>query len=137
MSVHGIDYDQDQIELARKLQGERNGLRFAVEDAADMSFDNASFDLVVSQNVFHHIPNWWSVVREVARVLRPGGFLIWLDLVTPKTLRGIVPRMATKSGVYTFEEVRSAFAESGFEERFHTKLFYGLVFHHDMILQKT
>jgi SAM-dependent methyltransferase len=39
---------------------------------------DASFDLVATYSVLHHIPDYLSAIREMARVLRPGGVL-YLD----------------------------------------------------------
>ena len=36
-------------------------------------FDDESFDVVVSNQVFEHVPNIDEALREIARVLRPGG----------------------------------------------------------------
>lgn len=44
-----------------------------VADAEALPFDDASFDLVVGHAVLHHIPDVELAVREVLRVLRPGG----------------------------------------------------------------
>ncbi|MDX6242678.1 MAG: hypothetical protein QOE76_401, partial [Frankiales bacterium] len=41
-----------------------------------MPFDTASFDLVTSFGTLHHIPNVSTVVAEMARVTRPGGWLL-------------------------------------------------------------
>jgi SAM-dependent methyltransferase len=41
-----------------------------------MPFDDASFDLVTSFGVLHHIPNVTTVVNEVVRVLRRGGLFV-------------------------------------------------------------
>jgi SAM-dependent methyltransferase len=42
-------------------------------DAESLPFADASFDLVYSNGVLHHTPNTVAVVREIRRVLRPGG----------------------------------------------------------------
>ncbi|HEX3356475.1 MAG TPA: class I SAM-dependent methyltransferase [Tepidisphaeraceae bacterium] len=42
-------------------------------DAARMSFADATFDFVYSFNVFEHIPDPAAVLRDVRRVLKPGG----------------------------------------------------------------
>jgi SAM-dependent methyltransferase len=47
-----------------------------VMSAHSMAFDNASFDCVVSTSMLEHDPAFWRTLPEVARVLRPGGYLI-------------------------------------------------------------
>jgi SAM-dependent methyltransferase len=42
-------------------------------DAGNMSFPDASFDIIFSRAVFEHLENPRDVLREVARVIRPGG----------------------------------------------------------------
>lgn len=46
------------------------------EDATDLSFDDAYFDIVGSFEVLEHIPDYASALREFARVLAPGGILV-------------------------------------------------------------
>ena len=48
-----------------------NGIRH--EDALALSFEDASLDLVVSQDVLEHVPEIEPAISESARVLRPGG----------------------------------------------------------------
>ena len=52
-------------------------------DVCRMSFPDNSFDFVYSRSVFHSLPRPADAVREVARVLRPGGVAyIWPHLYT-------------------------------------------------------
>ena len=46
------------------------------EDVQAMSFADASLDLIVSNDVFEHVPDPWRGLRECHRVLRPGGELL-------------------------------------------------------------
>src|SRR5262249_36391343 len=55
----------------RGLQGE-----FVQQDAESLQFPDASFDVVYSNGVLHHTPNTHKVVREILRLLRPGGRVI-------------------------------------------------------------
>lgn len=41
-----------------------------------MPFDSASFDIVVCFSVLHHIPNVSTVIKEMFRVLKPGGYAL-------------------------------------------------------------
>lgn len=43
------------------------------EDLQHLSFDNASFDLVVTSEILEHVADPWMAFSEIRRVLRPGG----------------------------------------------------------------
>ena len=48
-----------------------------VADAESIPYDDASFDLVVGHAVLHHIPDVEVALREVLRVLKPGGRFVF------------------------------------------------------------
>jgi ubiquinone/menaquinone biosynthesis C-methylase UbiE len=137
MKVWGTDYDHEQIQIARKRHPEDEHLIYKVEDAEQLSFQNARFDLVVSQNVFHHLSKWQNAVREVARVLRPGGFLLWLDITFPKWIAQLFQPLVKKHSLYCIADVKYVFEKHGFEQRFHEKRIHGPFFQHNMIWQKS
>jgi SAM-dependent methyltransferase len=70
----GVDLTDAAVELARKrfelfdLRG-----KFQTADAENLDFQNESFDLVYSHGVLHHTPDTAKSIREIHRVLRPGG----------------------------------------------------------------
>jgi 2-polyprenyl-3-methyl-5-hydroxy-6-metoxy-1,4-benzoquinol methylase len=70
----GIDLTEASIELARQ-RFELSGLKgeFRVADAEQLDFGDATFDVVYSHGVLHHTPDTGTAVREVHRVLKPGG----------------------------------------------------------------
>jgi ubiquinone/menaquinone biosynthesis C-methylase UbiE len=70
----GVDLTDAAVELARK-RFELFGLagKFQMADAEDLDFAEESFDLVYSHGVLHHTPETAKAIREVYRVLRPGG----------------------------------------------------------------
>lgn len=70
----GIDLTQAAVDLAKK-RFELFNLRgtFRVADAEGLDFPDNSFDLVYSHGVLHHTPDTAGAVREIHRVLRPGG----------------------------------------------------------------
>lgn len=47
------------------------------EDAQNLSFEDCSFDLVTSNQVFEHVPDIVRCFRECRRVLKPGGILLF------------------------------------------------------------
>ncbi|HSQ24807.1 MAG TPA: class I SAM-dependent methyltransferase, partial [Pyrinomonadaceae bacterium] len=70
----GIDLTERSIELARK-NFELSGLKgeFRVADAEKLDFADETFDVVYSHGVLHHTPDTEAAVREIHRVLKPGG----------------------------------------------------------------
>jgi ubiquinone/menaquinone biosynthesis C-methylase UbiE len=112
-------------------------LRFSVEDASNLSFKDGSFDLVLSQNVFHHIPAWDVAVHEVSRVLRQGGYFIWLDLVFPRFAKTIFQPLAKNYGLYTFDDIEMALTKSGFNQQFYERVAHGPFTHHQFVLKKS
>ena len=84
--VTGIDVDPEQIRLAQEAAGIRVDARFLVGDATRLPFDAAEFDIVATNKTTHHIPEWQTVLAEMVRVLRPGGYFIYGDLVVPSWL---------------------------------------------------
>ncbi len=70
----GIDFSSTALGLARErfeLQGVTGN--FVEGSITALPFPGASFDLVYSMGVIHHIPDTEAVVSEFHRVLRPGG----------------------------------------------------------------
>jgi len=70
----GVDLTEAAVSLARR-RFELEGLpgEFHVSDAESLDFADESFDLVYSHGVLHHTPDTARAVREIRRVLRPGG----------------------------------------------------------------
>jgi len=136
MNVNGTDFDAKQIQMARELCDESDQLHFRVEDATKLTFEDASFDLAISQDVFHHIAAWPRAVSEIARVLRLGGHFIWIDMVFPSVITKLLRPLIKSYGLYTFAELRLEFRENGFEERFHKHLFHGPFAYHHFVLKK-
>jgi ubiquinone/menaquinone biosynthesis C-methylase UbiE len=85
--VSGIDASQEMIRAAateaRRRLGPDGDDRFAasVALAADLPFDDRSFDAALSSFVLQLVPNRARALREIRRVLRPGGtvgYVTWL-----------------------------------------------------------
>jgi ubiquinone/menaquinone biosynthesis C-methylase UbiE len=78
-TVVGIDGSRAMVEAARKRHAGVAGLSFEVADAAALPFEAARFDGCRTDRVLQHVGDPAAVVREMARVLRPGGVLVAYD----------------------------------------------------------
>jgi ubiquinone/menaquinone biosynthesis C-methylase UbiE len=79
-NVFGIDLMGDQVaEAGQRLP---IGTTLRVESATKMSFADESFDLLLQFTVFSsvlHFPTRIKMAREMSRVLKPGGHIVWYD----------------------------------------------------------
>lgn len=84
--VVALDLTEAMLETGRALAAERGlaNLRFERGDAARLPFPDASFERVTSRHSAHHYSDPRAVLREVARVLRPGGTFLLVDAVAPE-----------------------------------------------------
>ncbi len=80
--VVGLDLSEGMLSVARR-KAEGLGLRnitFHIEDATTLPFELASFDAVISRFCLMFLPDIPKALNEIARVLRPDGYLaaaIW------------------------------------------------------------
>lgn len=130
VEVVGVDLAPTMIELARDHAARspaRDRLHFQVADAAALPFDDASFDVVLSSGSIKHWPDPMAGVREMFRVLVPGGraFIGEMNRAVPREameaqrqrirhwlFRLIYPRVFTKA--LDPEEAERLFAASPF-----------------------
>jgi phosphatidylethanolamine/phosphatidyl-N-methylethanolamine N-methyltransferase len=79
LEIVGIDLSPEMLEKAReRVAGERlrNVAGLHEMDASDLKFPDASFDTVAAMYVMTVVPDPEKVMRELARVCRPGGDVI-------------------------------------------------------------
>ncbi len=74
------DGNSNMLDQARARIGADDRFRYQSEDAGRLSFDSGSFDRLIATHVLEHIVHPHEVLREWARVVRPGGML---SLVLP------------------------------------------------------
>jgi len=72
----GCDINADDIAHARAVNRGVLNLHYETNNALDLTYPDASFDLLVSCEVIEHVGKPERMVHEIARVLRPGGHAI-------------------------------------------------------------
>jgi ubiquinone/menaquinone biosynthesis C-methylase UbiE len=81
--VVAVDLTPPMLEAARgfiRSSGAAN-VRFRASDVEFLPFRDASFGVVTCRTAAHHFPAILPALREVARVLRPGGSLLLQDIL--------------------------------------------------------
>ena len=78
--VTGIDFSSSMLEKARERAARKDlPVRLLQMDAADLRFADDSFDIVYAPYLISVVPDPVKVAREMRRVCRPGGRIIFLN----------------------------------------------------------
>jgi ubiquinone/menaquinone biosynthesis C-methylase UbiE len=78
-NVTAFDLDESMVELAqRRLHGRPVSL--SVGDVCDIELPSGGVDTVVDFGIIHHVPSWQESIGEIARVLKPGGLLLFEEI---------------------------------------------------------
>ncbi len=104
----GVDVSPGMLEHAR-----RRGLDVVEGSATALPFPDASFDVAYSFKVLAHIPDLDACLREMARVIRPGGFVVF-DAYNRRSLRYLIKR------VWGPRKTSTTFDEGAISTRFST-----------------
>ncbi len=132
--VIGCDFSEPMLDLAREKAGGRGseGVRFEWADALSLPYDAGRFDAVTVGFGVRNFADRDRGLREMARVLRPGGRLVVLEFTRPRRppfstfyslwfdrIAPILGRISDDPEAYAYlaESVRSFPAPLGFAER--------------------
>jgi SAM-dependent methyltransferase len=77
----GVDQAEAVIERARQRNGALANLEFAKISSPTLPFADATFDVVISLMSFRYL-DWDPLLKEVKRVMKPGGKFLIVDMVT-------------------------------------------------------
>lgn len=84
-------YSEEQSEKNAENEGVLSQITFKQASASDLPFEDETFDLVVSNLVFHEVSDVSDkkdVIKEALRVVKKGGFFVFQDLFLAKMIYG-------------------------------------------------
>lgn len=130
-TVWGLDLSAHMLGRAAPKNLDHNPFHVTLGDSEFLPFSDDSFDAVVCSNSFHHYPRQEDVVREMRRVLRPGGIACIVDGSTDGLLgkiifRGIVETVEGDVHHCSKDEYAALFEKVGFSDIRHSNIFRGL-----------
>ena len=130
----GLDPVPEMLAVAREKLSGTEDLRIGYADA--LPWDAGTFDVVVSCNMFHYITHPVAALREMARVLRPGGVLVltdWCDDYLACRICNLYLRLTNRAFYKTYRQAEcvALLATAGFTdarvERYKISWLWGLM----------
>jgi demethylmenaquinone methyltransferase / 2-methoxy-6-polyprenyl-1,4-benzoquinol methylase len=113
--ITGADFSHTMLALAAKKMSQSRSIKWIEADALKLPFADHSFDLVTSAFGFRNLADYDAGLREILRVLRPGGECGILEFSEPKGVLGrfynvyfkvVLPRIGRmisgNSGAYSY-----------------------------------
>lgn len=132
--IMAVDLAASMLDLARyniEAAGVVGRVQLAQCDAKGLPQRAATFDLVMSNSIVHHVPEPRTCLSEAVRVTKPGGRLFFRDLMRPETQEQLDDLVETYAGTSTeyqkrmfreslhaalsLEEIRNLVAALGFD----------------------
>lgn len=113
--VWAIDQNSEALAQAKE-RAAREGctnIQFLCEDLHRLSLPSGERDLVVISQSLHHVESPEAVLAEAARLLKPGGKLVLLELM-PHEERWVLERLGHKHLGFAPEFLEAALKEAGF-----------------------
>jgi len=74
-SIVALDIAEEMLARARAKNGDRN-IEYVLGDITSTPFQEGTFDEIICNNTFPHLRDKSAALREMARILRPGGRVV-------------------------------------------------------------
>lgn len=86
--VYGVDISEDMVNRAKDNMHKtaRENIEIRIGESDNLPFREAFFDVVASNGIYNLSPDKEAVMREVLRVLKPGGRTVFCEIVLKEPL---------------------------------------------------
>jgi sarcosine/dimethylglycine N-methyltransferase len=141
VAVNLSEVENKRARILNRKQHLWNSIEIVDGNFEELEYDDESFDIVWSQDAFLHSPAKKQVVREAARVLKPGGDFIFTDPMQSDecpdgVLQPILDRIHLES-MATPSFYRNTASEYGLKEIKYNELTEHLLKHYSAVLNET
>jgi len=112
-------FDFDPVQLARATQRllprHRAAVSLFLGDAERLAFPADHFDAVVEFAIFHHLFDWRAALREVARVIKPGGYFFYEEYLKGFVTNPVIDLFLDhpEEGQFTADEFADGLRDAG------------------------
>ncbi len=117
--VIATDIDPEQIERAKRHLKHKlkDKVVLRVEDAMALDEQDDKFDAVFSFSVIHMTEDWRKTIREILRVMKPGGEFFFVEMLESITRNPFLVKIFhyTGGGEFSLKELEDALGAEGLE----------------------
>lgn len=79
--VIAVDSSEPMLDAARRRLGERRNIDFVRAAGESLPLKSSSVDIAIAALVLHHVEEPTALLREMARITRPGGRVVLIDML--------------------------------------------------------
>jgi len=117
-SVLGVDPAEEMVRVARRAHRQRTNLCFEVGSSEAIPAAADTFDMVASTISFHHWARPVESLQDIARVLKPNGRVLILDLCRDNLFMGALDQLQrwlqpSHAGIASTTEMRRYYSHAG------------------------
>lgn len=80
--VTAVDLDPSQVRRAQRRLRDEDRAQVQLGDVTALPVADGSVDAVADFGIIHHVPDWRAAITEIARVLKPGGQLVFEEVTS-------------------------------------------------------